>query len=110
MAQVQANEAGPTEAPLPTLGPAGHLPLPSTVQNWQILWPYLFSLIAIHLLALLAFIPWLFSWTGVVLALCGLYLFGTLGINLCYHRLLTHRSFACPLWLERFLALIGVCC
>ena len=35
-----------------------------------------------HALALLAFVPWLFSWTGVVLALCGLYFFGTLGINI----------------------------
>ncbi|MBM4069025.1 MAG: acyl-CoA desaturase [Planctomycetes bacterium] len=110
MAQVQANEAAPHAGPADQHGSMGHLPLPSTVQKRQILWPYLISLLTIHALALLAFIPWLFSWTGVALAVCGLYLFGTLGINLCYHRLLTHRSFACPLWLERFFATIGVCC
>ena len=37
-------------------------------------------------------------------------MFGTLGINLCYHRLLAHRSFVCPKWLEHGFALLGVCC
>ena len=31
------------------------------------------------------------------------------GINLCFHRLLTHRSFSCPLWLEHTLATLAVC-
>jgi len=64
----------------------------------------------IHVLALAAIIPWLFSWTGVALALTGCYTFGTLGINLGFHRLLTHRSFKCSLWFEHALAVIGVCC
>ncbi len=59
---------------------------------------------------LLAFVPWFFSWTGVVLALLGLYVFGTLGINLCYHRLLTHRGLVTPKPLEHVLAILGVCC
>ena len=63
----------------------------------------------IHLLAAFAFLPWFFSWTGVVLFGVGLFVFGTLGINLCYHRLLTHRALACPGWLEHALALLGVC-
>src|SRR5438270_602115 len=29
-----------------------------------------------HLLALLAFVPWFFSWTGVVLLIVGMYVFG----------------------------------
>ncbi len=68
------------------------------------------AITAIHILALLAFIPWFFSWTGVVLALLGLYVFGLLGINLCFHRLLTHRGFVCPKWLEHALAILGLCC
>ena len=40
---------------------------------------------------------------GLDSALAGTYVFGTLGINLCYHRLLTHRSFDCPKWLEHCL-------
>jgi stearoyl-CoA desaturase (delta-9 desaturase) len=97
-----------------TLHPA-HLQLPETVHRdghgrLQIRWVYTASIIAIHVAALAACIPWLFSWTGLVLCLAGLYIFGTLGVNVGFHRLLTHRSFACPLWVERGLALLGVCC
>ena len=63
-----------------------------------------------HALALLAFLPWFFSWTGVLLAVLGIYVFGVLGINIGYHRLLTHKGFVCPKWLERSFALLGVCC
>lgn len=62
-----------------------------------------------HLAALLAFVPWFFSWSGVVLFVAGLYVFGALGINLGYHRLLTHRGFVCPKWLEHFLVIVAVC-
>ncbi len=37
-------------------------------------------------------------------------MFGSVGINLCYHRLLSHRSFQCPIWLEHAFAILGVCC
>lgn len=63
----------------------------------------------IHLIAALAFLPWFFSWTGVALLGVGLLVFGILGVNLCYHRLLTHRGFSCPLWLEHTIAFFGVC-
>jgi fatty-acid desaturase len=72
--------------------------------------PILTGIIGFHLLALLACVPWLFSWSGLAWAVGGLYLFGTLGINIGYHRLLTHRGFTCPRWLERGLTLLGVCC
>jgi stearoyl-CoA desaturase (delta-9 desaturase) len=65
--------------------------------------------LVVHLAACVAFFPWFFSWTGVVLLVAGCYLFGAVGINLCYHRLITHRSFACPLWLEHAFAVIAVC-
>src|SRR5688500_3594128 len=71
--------------------------------------PMLRAVVAFHLLALLACWPWLFSWSGLAWALCGLYLFGTLGINIGYHRLLTHQGFECPPWLEKTLAVLGVC-
>jgi fatty-acid desaturase len=63
----------------------------------------------IHLVAALAFLPCFFSWTGVALLIAGLFVFGTLGITLGYHRLLTHQGFSCPLWLEHTVALLGVC-
>ena len=68
------------------------------------------GIVAFHLLALFACLPWLFSWSGLAWAVGGLYLFGTLGINIGYHRLLTHRGFACPRWLEKTLAVLGICC
>lgn len=64
---------------------------------------------AVHILAALAFVPWFFSWSGVGVFFAGLYVFGVLGINLGFHRLLTHRGFTCPLWLEHALAIFGTC-
>lgn len=90
--------------------PARRLSLPAGALARHIEWPYATCVVFYHLVALLAFVPWLFSWTGVVLAVLGLYVFGTLGINLCYHRLLAHRGFAVPAWLEHALAILGVCC
>ena len=72
-------------------------------------WEYLVPIAVVHALACLACLPWCFSWSGLVIALVGTNLFGTLGINLCYHRLLSHRSFTVPLWLERTLATIALC-
>jgi len=87
-----------------------HLPLPAGTNRRRIYWRYALAVAGYHLLGLLAFDPWFFSWTGVTLTLVGILLFGTVGINLCYHRLLTHRSFQCPLWLEHIFAILGVCC
>jgi fatty-acid desaturase len=70
----------------------------------------LFWAVAVHLLALLVFVPWFFSWAGVALLVAGIYLFGMIGINLGYHRLLAHRSFSCSRRLEHALAILGVCC
>lgn len=67
------------------------------------------TIVILHLLALPALSPALFSWTGVALVFLGSYVFGGLGINIGYHRLLTHRGFRCPKWLERTFAVLGVC-
>jgi fatty-acid desaturase len=88
----------------------GRLAPPAAVNFRQVVWVNAVALVGYHVIALLAFLPWFFSWTGVLLAIAGLYVFGTLGINLCYHRLLAHRGFSCPKWLEHGLALLGVCC
>ena len=86
------------------------LPHPSGVLPRKIEWSYASAVVLYHLLALLALSPWFFSWTGVVLAIAGLYVFGTLGINLCFHRLLAHRGLVVPTWLEHMFAILGVCC
>jgi stearoyl-CoA desaturase (delta-9 desaturase) len=73
--------------------------------------PRIFAgIVGYHLIALTACIPYLFSWSGLILAVAGIYVFGTLGINIGFHRLLTHRGFSCPRWLERSLTYLGVCC
>jgi stearoyl-CoA desaturase (delta-9 desaturase) len=79
-------------------------------QRQTIAWPYACGIVGYHLLALLALTPWFFTWIGVVLAVGGLFVFGTLGINLGYHRLLAHRGLICPKWLERMFVVLGVCC
>src|SRR3982751_2413704 len=86
------------------------LALPDEVQPVRIDWGYLWSIAGIHLLSLLIFVPWYFSWTGVFLFVAGLPFYGLLGITLCYHRMLTHQGLKVPKWLERSLAIIGVCC
>jgi stearoyl-CoA desaturase (delta-9 desaturase) len=68
------------------------------------------GVVGFHLLALLACVPWLFSWSGLACAAVAYYLFGVLGINVGYHRLLTHRGFSCPRWLEHALSVLGACC
>jgi len=93
-----------------SVAPPRRLRLPATVNPRRLVWRYAVAVIGYHLLALLAFIPWFFSWTGVALMAVGVYLFGMLGINLCYHRLLAHRGFKCAKWLEHFLAFLGLCC
>ena len=88
----------------------GRLPLPAAVNLRRVYWPYVIVLVACHLLALLTVLPWFFSWTGVVLCILGDYFIGVFGINVCYHRLLTHRGFKCPKWFEHTLAILGVLC
>src|ERR1700676_2252585 len=72
-------------------------------------WNFANGIVFYHLVALLALLPWCFSWTGVLSAVLGLYVFGVLGINIGYHRLLTHKGFTSPKWLERTLVILGVC-
>ena len=50
-----------------------------------------------------------FTWKAFFVALFLYWVSGSLGIGMGYHRLLTHRSFSCPLWLERLLAIFGTC-
>jgi stearoyl-CoA desaturase (delta-9 desaturase) len=82
---------------------------PETVDGTRIFSSNLTVVLLFHLLSLLALVPALFTWTGVALVFLGNFVFGTLGINLGYHRLLTHRSFRCPKCLERVLAVLGIC-
>lgn len=66
-------------------------------------------MVGVHLLALLAFLPYCWTWWAIPTVLLGNCLFGSLGVNLGYHRLLTHRSLAVPGWLEKTLVTLGIC-
>lgn len=70
-------------------------------------WGSIVPIVAIHLLAL-GLAPFYFTWTGLAVGVVSAYVIAPLGINLCYHRLLTHRSLAVPKWLERSLVVIAL--
>ena len=68
-------------------------------------WPNVIFFGSIHALALLT--PWFFSWRALAVTLFLHWLFGSIGICLGYHRLLSHRSFQLPRWVEYPIAILG---
>jgi stearoyl-CoA desaturase (delta-9 desaturase) len=70
-------------------------------------WTVVIFMIAIHIGALLALLPSNFSWSAIALALALHWITGGLGITLGWHRLVSHRSFQTPKWLEYFFVLCG---
>ncbi|HCA59175.1 MAG: fatty acid desaturase [Acidobacteria bacterium] len=65
----------------------------------------LFFVVVFHVLAVGAFFT--FSWQNLGAFLVLWWVSGSLGIGLGYHRLLTHRGFKVPKWLEYTLSLFG---
>ncbi|MGM4889357.1 acyl-CoA desaturase [Tardiphaga sp. 20_F10_N6_6] len=86
------------------------LALPDGVQPYRIDWLNTLTIATFHALALLALMPMFFNWTAVIVAIIAARLFGLIGINIGYHRLLTHRGFKCPKWLEHALVVVAICC
>jgi fatty-acid desaturase len=70
-------------------------------------WAIIIYMAFLHLGALFAFFPSNFSWAAIGLALVLHWVTGGLGITLGFHRLVTHRSFQTPKWLEYFLVFCG---
>ena len=64
-----------------------------------------FWLSFVHLGALAA-IPF-FSWSAFILCMVLVFIVSPIGVTLTYHRMLTHRAFKVPRWLEYILAVIG---
>jgi len=63
-----------------------------------------------HLLGISG-IVWVFitgAWSYLLIAVLCYWIIGTLGINVGYHRLLSHRSFKTNKYIEKFLSLVGV--
>jgi stearoyl-CoA desaturase (delta-9 desaturase) len=86
------------------------LSLPEGVQPYRIDWLNTLTVGTFHALALLALMPVFFNWTAVIVAVIAARLFGLIGINIGYHRLLTHRGFKCPKWLEYAFVVVAICC
>ena len=70
-------------------------------------WATLGFMAAIHGLAVIALLPQFWSWQAIVTFLVLYWITACLGVTIGYHRLLSHRSFRVPHWLERFFATCG---
>ena len=70
--------------------------------NWEVA-PVLF-LFHVGAVAALFF----FTWNAFFVAMFLYWVTGGLGLGMCYHRLLTHRSFTTPKWFEYFLTICAV--
>lgn len=78
---------------------------PRPLQLREFNWLTSSFLLAFHAGAIAAL--FFFSWTGVALAAFLWWVTGSLGIGMGYHRLLTHRSYKTPKWVEYTLATFG---
>ena len=85
------------------------LSLPAATAPTKVYWIYAVPLVLIHVAALLAVLPWLFSWTGLIVMVAGVFFYGQ-AINLCYHRVLAHKSAKLPKWLEHGFVIVALCC
>lgn len=82
---------------------------PISVNTSRIRWDYTIFFVVLHALALLVFLPALFSWPAVAAFFIGTVIFGQMAIPIGYHRLLAHHSFKCPKWFERTLVTLAMC-
>ena len=74
-------------------------------QGGSVNWTTAIAMGIFHLLALAAL--FCFSWKNLAVA-CVMYFFAiNVGIGMCYHRLLTHRGYRVPKWLEYFITAFG---
>jgi fatty-acid desaturase len=70
-----------------------------------VVWLTALVMAAFHMGAVAAL--FLFSWKAFLLAMVLWWVAGSLGIGIGYHRLLTHRGFKTPKWVEYFLIVCG---
>ncbi len=96
--------------------PSGTDPLQIPSGVCSIKWGSAIFIVSLHLmvlsgatLACCGVIPSFFSWNSFTAMILGIVVFGWVGIGVCYHRLLTHRSFETPRWFERLLAMLAFC-
>lgn len=71
----------------------------------KINWNTLIAVAIFHILAVAALFT--FSWANLAAAVILWWIGGSWGIGMGYHRLLTHRGFKAPKWLEYFMSICG---
>ncbi|QPN61929.1 fatty acid desaturase [Synechococcus sp. CBW1004] len=76
---------------------------PQKGRNWGVI----AFMAAIHVLAVVALLPQFWSLPAVATLLILYWVTACLGVTIGYHRLLSHRAFRLPQWLERFFATCG---
>jgi fatty-acid desaturase len=79
----------------------------ATTNKLPLDWTIIIYMTSIHLVALFALFPGNFSWGALGVAFVLYWLTGGVGITLGFHRLVSHRSFQAPKWLEYVLILCG---
>jgi stearoyl-CoA desaturase (delta-9 desaturase) len=68
-------------------------------------WITVSFMVAFHVAAVAAL--FYFTWKALALAVVMYWIAGSLGIGMGYHRLLTHRGYKTPKWVEHFLTVCG---
>ena len=76
---------------------------PPATRRWEVIG----FMATLHALAILALLPPFPSAAALTTLVTLYWVTGCLGVTIGYHRLLAHRSFRVPLWLERLLAICG---
>ena len=68
---------------------------------------YAIGIFLLQIMAYASIVPMVLfaEWHHYLIALFMYFINGCLGMIMGYHRLLTHRSFECPVWFERFITL-----
>ena len=77
--------------------------VPQKGRNWVVIG----FMATIHVLAVVALLPQFWSLPAVATLLILYWVTACLGVTIGYHRLLSHRAFRVPQWLERFFATCG---
>jgi stearoyl-CoA desaturase (delta-9 desaturase) len=76
---------------------------PRRAKDKGVNWGTSIIMIIFHIGAIAAL--FFFSWKALFVGLFLYWVGGSLGIGMCYHRLLTHRGYKCPKWFEYFLTI-----
>jgi fatty-acid desaturase len=97
--------SSPSNAQAPGIEPGDELFLHSQTVRSGINWIFAITFASFHLGALAAL--FYFRWSALIVFLVAWVLTQNVGIGMGYHRLLTHRGYSAPKWLEYCIATFG---